>query len=93
MWCDDRADSVSNLPYSQRVQTGKVSEGSIGDEADLVVANRELLKLSQAHEAALLQAHQLIGAEVTKIYRATNQTLYTYQYNMALDILHGLGKI
>lgn len=58
------------------MQTGEVSEGSVGDEADLVVANRELLELSQAHEAALLQAHQLIGAEVTKIHRDINQTSY-----------------
>lgn len=64
-----RAGSVSNAPYSQRVQTGEVSEGSVGDEADLVVADRELLELAQPHEAALLQAHQLVSAEVAEIHR------------------------
>lgn len=75
-WQAQRAGSVSNLLYSQRVQTGEVSEGSVSDEADLVVADKELLQLAQAHEASLFQTYQLIRAEVAKISGNTSDILH-----------------
>lgn len=87
--------SVPNLLYSQCVQTREISEGSISDEADLVVANRELLELAQTHKAAFLQAYQLIRAEVSKIHRnRTNQSKsYNYQDNTVLDMKQVPGYI
>lgn len=62
------------------MQAGEVSEGAVSDEADLVVSDRELLELAQTHEAALLQTHQLIGAEVAEMHRnGTNQTSCIHQ--------------
>lgn len=92
-WLAQRAGSVSDLLYSQRVQTGEVSEGSVSDEADLVVTNWELLELTQAYEAALLQAHQLIRAEVTNIHRNRTNQMASHLSRHILDMLHVPGYV
>lgn len=48
----------------QHLQVGEAAEGPVGDEADAVASDVELLEQAEAGEAGLLQPGQMVGGEV-----------------------------
>lgn len=62
--------SLLNL---QHLQVGQASEGPVGDEADAVASDMELLEQAEAGEAGLLQSGQVVGGEVAATHGGKSQ--------------------
>lgn len=62
--------SLLNL---QHLQVGQASEGPVGDEADAVASDMELLEQAEAGEAGLLQSGQVVGGEVAATHGRKSQ--------------------
>lgn len=55
------------------MQVGEAAEGPVGDEADAVASDMELLEQAEAGETGLLQSGQMVGGEVAATHRGKSQ--------------------